>query len=113
MQRPSGAYTNGLAKSFFDMSKGYVYIMTNKHHTVLYTGMTGHLKDRVINHKIKKYRYSFSARYNIDKLVYYEEFDDIKDAYRREQQIKKSSRKKKIVLIEKMNPSWEDLYEKL
>lgn len=72
--------------------------------------MTAHLKDRIINHKIKKYKNSFSARYNLNKLVYFEEFDDIKKAYARETQIKAGSRAKKIKLIESMNPEWKDLF---
>ncbi len=72
--------------------------------------MTAHLKDRIINHKIKKYKNSFSARYNLNKLVYFEEFDDIKKAYARETQIKAGARAKKIKLIESMNPEWKDLF---
>ena len=75
--------------------------------------MTGHLKDRVRNHKTKKYPKSFSARYNLDKLVYYEKFDSIKDAYKRERQIKGGFHQKKIDLINSTNPCWKDLYETL
>jgi len=80
---------------------------------VLYTGMTAHLKDRIENHKTKKYANSFSARYNLDKLVYFEEFDDIRNAYKREKQIKAGSRKKKIELIESFNPDWKDLFDEI
>ena len=93
--------------------EGYVYIMTNRYNKVLYTGMTGHLKDRVLNHKIKKYHKSFSARYNLNKLVYYEKLDSIEEAYKRERQLKGGSRQKKIDLINSMNPEWKDLYDTL
>jgi putative endonuclease len=89
--------------------KSWIYIISNKKNGVLYTGMTAHLQDRIHNHKTKKYKKSFSARYNLDKLVYFEEFDDIRDAYQREKQIKAGSRKKKIALIESINPEWKDL----
>ena len=89
--------------------KGFVYIMTNKNNSVLYTGVTSNLKDRIVNHKSKKYSTSFTAKYNICKLVYYECIDTIGEAIEREKQIKGGSRKKKIALIEGMNPEWEDL----
>jgi predicted GIY-YIG superfamily endonuclease len=60
--------------------KGYTYIVTNRHHTVLYTGATSTLKDRIDRHRSKKYRRSFIAQYNVDKLVWYQEFDWIGDA---------------------------------
>ena len=93
--------------------KSWIYIITNRKDGVLYTGMTAHLKDRIKNHKIKKYRNSFSARYNLDKLVYFEEFTDINDAYKREKQIKAGSRKKKVKLIEVFNPQWKDLFDEI
>ena len=93
--------------------KAWTYITTNKYNKVLYTGFTGDLKSRIENHKIKKYAKSFTARYNADKLVWYQEFNDIREAYKREQQIKSGSRKKKIDLINEMNPEWEDLEETL
>jgi putative endonuclease len=89
--------------------KGFVYIMTNKSNSVLYTGVTSELKDRMIKHKTKKYPKSFTSRYNIDKLVYYECCDTIGEAIKREKQIKAGSRKKKVELIETMNKQWEDL----
>lgn len=93
--------------------KGYTYITTNRNHTVLYTGATSTLKDRIDRHRNKKYKNSFSARYNTDKLVWYQEFEWIGDALAREKQIKAGSRKKKIDLINAMNPEWKDLYEEL
>ena len=87
--------------------------MTNKPNGVLYTGVTSEIKYRVESHKNKKYPNSFSARYNTDKLAYYEEHNSIVTARDREKQIKAGSRKKKIDLIELMNPEWRDLYEDL
>jgi len=87
--------------------------MTNKFNKVLYTGVTSELRSRVWDHKTKKHKGSFTARYNINKLVYYEDFIFIEEAIAREKQIKAGSRKKKIQLIEKMNPNWVDLFESL
>ena len=75
--------------------------------------MTGNLKERVRMHKTKRYPVSFTARYNVEKLVWYEWYEDIDDAYRREQQIKGGSRQKKIELINAFNPEWKDLYDTL
>jgi len=93
------------------MHKQYcIYIMTNKLHRVLYTGLTNDLEKRVYEHKSKLIE-GFTKKYNVNKLVYYEEFDDINDAIAREKQIKSGSRQKKIDLIAKMNPAWKDLSE--
>ncbi len=99
--------------SCFAMADGWVYIMTNKYNKVLYTGMTGNLKERIRLHKTKRYPGSFTARYNVEKLVWYQWYKDIADAYRHEQQIKAGSRQKKIDLINTMNPEWKDLYDTL
>lgn len=93
--------------------KGYVYITANKNKTVLYVGATNELKYRIESHKNKKYKNAFSARYNVDKLVYWKEFETILEALQREKQIKASSRQKKIDLINGMNPDWKDLYDQL
>lgn len=90
----------------------YVYILTNKHNTVLYTGVTNDLKRRVYEHKMKLNK-GFTKRYNINKLVYFEHFTRIKHAIEREKQIKAGPRKKKIQLIESMNEEWRDLYEEI
>ena len=90
---------------------GYVYIMCNKNNSVLYTGSTEELGGRIAHHKDKSIKNSFTARYNINKLVYYEELDSLKSAILREKQIKAGSRKKKVELINKMNPEWRDLSE--
>ena len=79
----------------------------------MYTGVTSELKQRITSHKTKKYKNSFSARYNVDKLVYFEEFNSIITARAREKQIKAGSRAKKISLVEAMNPEWVDLYDDL
>lgn len=92
---------------------GFVYIMTNPLNTVLYTGVTSKLKERIWQHKTKHFQTSFTARYKINKLVYFEEYNDIRDAIDREKQIKAGSRKKKIALIESSNPEWNDLFELL
>ena len=89
----------------------YVYILTNKANTVLYTGITGNLEKRVAEHREKIYRNSFTTRYNIYKLVYYEETNDVLSAIEREKQIKAGSRKKKMELISGKNPEWKDLLE--
>ncbi len=88
----------------------YIYIMANKNNTVVYTGVTNNLILRVYQHKNKIIK-GFTEKYNIDKLVYYELFNDIINAIEREKQIKAGSRKKKNDLIMSLNPEWKDLYE--
>ena len=92
------------------MKHYYVYMMTNRSKT-LYTGVTNHLERRVWEHKHKVLP-GFSSRYNITRLIYYEETDDIDQAIAREKQIKGWLRAKKIALIESTNPDWLDLSEK-
>ena len=89
------------------MKQYYVYIMTNKSRT-LYTGVTNNLERRVYEHK-QKFVPGFTAKYNITRLVYFEETGDIQEAIAREKQIKGWLRTKKIALIESVNPAWEDL----
>ncbi|MDP3025268.1 MAG: excinuclease ABC subunit C [candidate division Zixibacteria bacterium RBG_16_43_9] len=90
----------------------YVYLMTNKNNTVIYTGVTSDLKKRVYEHRLKFVK-GFTKRYNIEKLIYYEIFDDPYNAISREKQIKAGSRQKKINLINAMNKAWKDLSEEL
>ena len=90
----------------------YVYIMTNKNNTVLYTGITNDLKRRVYEHK-EKLAEGFTKQYNITKLVYYEVFQDSYHAIQREKQIKGGSREKKIELVNTINSQWKDLYDDL
>ncbi len=85
------------------------YIITNKPNGVLYIGVTDNIDERVKEHKLKVYPKSFTAKYNCDKLVYFEEFEVGKEAENREGQFKKWKRDWKIKLIEEMNPSWMDL----
>ena len=87
----------------------YVYIMANKGDSVLYTGVTSNLKQRVYQHK-EKLVAGFTKKYNVNKLIYYEIFADIRNAIDREKQIKSGSREKKIDLVEGKNPEWKDLY---
>ena len=89
------------------MNQYYVYIMTNKSRT-LYTGVTNNLLRRVYEHK-QKLIPGFTQKYNITKLVFYEDTSDVTAAIEREKQIKGWLRSKKIALIESMNPHWEDL----
>ena len=97
---------------YMDEKKSYIYILFNKRNGTLYTGVTSDLVKRVYEHKNKVYE-GFTSKYGVDKLGYYEVFNDIKDAIIREKQIKSGSRKKKIQLIESINPTWIDLYEKI
>ncbi len=86
-----------------------VYIMANERHTVLYTGVTSELRIRVLEHKAKRDPRSFTARYNVTKLVYFETTPNIGGAIAREKQIKAGSRQRKIELITRQNPTWRDL----
>jgi len=90
----------------------FIYIMTNKNNSVLYTGVTNDLKRRVYEHKNKLVE-GFTKKYSTDKLVFYEIYNDINDAISREKQIKGGSRVKKIKLIEEMNNNWDDLFEQI
>lgn len=90
----------------------YVYMMTNKRNSVLYTGITNDLKRRVYEHK-EKLIDGFTKKYNITKLVYYEICRDVNNAIFREKQIKGGSRAKKVELVKRMNLVWRDLYEDL
>lgn len=95
------------------MYKQYcVYIVTNKNNKVLYTGVTNNLQRRIFEHKQKLVE-GFTKKYNVEKLVYYEVFNDVKYAITREKQIKSGSRQKKIDLVNEMNPMWCDLYDNL
>jgi putative endonuclease len=86
----------------------YVYLLTNYHNTVIYTGVTNNLERRILEHKNKVNR-GFTSKYNVYKLVYFEEFRYILNAIAREKQIKAGSRAKKISLIESVNKEWRDL----
>lgn len=107
-QSPTGV---SLLDIEFSMPDTYhVYILTNKYNTVLYTGVTSDIYNRVLEHTDKVYS-GFTSKYNVHKLVYYEGFEDINNAIAREKQIKAGSRQKKIDLINSKNPTWKDLWE--
>jgi predicted GIY-YIG superfamily endonuclease len=89
-----------------------VYIMANKPNGTLYTGVTSDLIKRIYQHKNKE-TIGFTCEYECKTLVYYEQYEDMFNAITREKQIKSGSRKKKLALIEKMNPEWRDLYDTL
>ena len=91
----------------------YVYMMTNKNNTVLYTGVTNHLIRRVYEHKSHADPKSFTAKFKVTKLVYFEYTGDIRVAREREKQIKSWNRNAKESLIITMNPEWEDLYDSI
>ena len=91
------------------MKLWYVYIMANKPNGVIYVGCTDNIEERVKEHKLKIYLNSFTAKYNCDKLIYFEEIENGLTASNREMQLKKWKRDWKIKLIEDMNPSWSDL----
>lgn len=86
----------------------FVYIMATKNNKVLYVGVTNNLQRRICEHKSPIYK-SFTGRYNVNKLVYFEVYEDISIAIAREKQLKAGSRKKKVALIEGKNPQWEEL----
>ena len=89
----------------------YVYILTNFNKNVLYTGVTNDLRRRVYEHKHHLDKGSFTARYNVENLVYYEVTSSVESAIEREKQIKGWNRKHKNKLVESKNPNWEDLYD--
>jgi putative endonuclease len=92
------------------MRGAYVYIMSNRKHRI-YVGATTKLPSRVAEHKLKRYPSGFTARYNFDRLVWFEALPDFKAAELREQQIKGWTRAKKVALIQAENPNWLDLSE--
>jgi putative endonuclease len=90
----------------------YVYILASRRNGTLYVGVTSDLLKRIWEHK-EKLADGFSAEYGVDKLVYYERFEDIEYAIKKEKRLKKYNRKWKLDLIEKLNPECKDLYEDL
>ncbi len=89
-----------------------VYILTNQRNGTLYIGVTGNLKKRIWEHK-KKIVGGFTKKYNTDRLIYFEQTEDVKSALLREKQLKKWNRDWKLRLIEEKNPQWKDLYDEL
>ncbi len=95
------------------MEQHFIYIITNKPNGVLYIGVTKDLKRRIRQHKNKVHPTTFSARYNLNVLVYFENHETKESALLREKRMKKWNRDWKVELIEKPNPSWEDLFDKI
>ena len=91
----------------------YVYILSNNTHTTIYTGVTNDLYRRMDEHRNDTFPDSFTARYKVHRLVYYEATNDIRDAIQREKQIKGWNRRRKNELVKSMNPEWKDLYPML
>jgi len=91
----------------------YVYILTNRNNRVLYTGVTNDLVRRMYEHKNHLDKNSFTAQYNVDRLVFYEVTSSSRVAIEREKQIKSWNREKKNKLVESKNPTWEDIYESI
>ena len=91
----------------------YVYILANTTGTVVYIGVTKDLIRRVYEHKHKLDPNSFTAKYDVHKLVYFESTSDVRAAIEREKQLKGWNRKRKNKLVERMNPRWEDLYDSI
>ena len=88
----------------------YVYILSNKTNTTIYTGVSNNIMRRVYEHRENLNKRSFTARYNVHKLVYYEIYKEVEYAIAREKQIKSWNRQRKNKLIETINPQWKDLY---
>jgi putative endonuclease len=88
-------------------------MVTNKYNTVIYTGVTADLNGRISQHRTKFFLKSFTAKYNCDKIVWYEVFPTIMEAIEREKQIKAGSRRNKEMLINKVNPEWKDLWDEI
>lgn len=90
----------------------YVYIVTNTYNSVLYTGITNDVKRRMLEHRHKLLK-GFTKKYNVDKLVFCEEFNDSLDAIRAEKKIKEWTKQKKLALIKNVNPQFKDLSERI
>ena len=91
---------------------GFIYILTNRYHSVLYIGVTNNLCRRIDEHRIK-FNKGFTSKYQCDKLVYYEVLYSMADAIAREKQLKNWKREWKNKLVDSINPKWEDLYEQI
>ena len=105
--------SRGFSERSDSMETFYVYLLTNRNNRVLYTGVTNDLVRRVYEHRNHLIKNSFTDRYNIEKLVYFEETSSSRAAIEREKQIKDWSRAKKNALVNGMNPNWEDLWERI
>jgi len=94
------------------MKEYYVYILASKRNGTLYVGMTKDLAKRAVRHKDRRAN-QFAAKYDVHKLVYYEKHKSLEETIKREKQLKKWNRRWKIRLIEKSNPTWEDLFSEI
>ena len=94
------------------MKQYYVYMMASERNGTLYVGITSDLVKRVYQHRTKSVK-GFTEKYDVEKLVYYEVYDDPENAIRREKRLKKWNRQWKVDLIGKSNPDWHDLYEEI
>jgi len=92
---------------------GCIYFMTNKNRTTLYVGVTSNLIKRVSEHRTHFYKGSFTDKYNLELIVFYEFHTTIVEAISREKQVKKWNRRKKDELIRKLNPQWVDLWDEI
>jgi putative endonuclease len=92
---------------------GCIYFLTNEHHTVIYIGVTSNLPVRLLQHQSKEYKSAFTAKYNRNKLVYYEAFHLIEEAIAREKALKKWNREWKERLVSEFNPQWKNLAEEV
>ncbi len=92
---------------------GCIYILTNKFKTTLYIGVTSDLRSRIYEHKTHYYPKSFTAKYKLEYCIYYEIFSNIEEAIDREKELKKWRREKKEILINKLNPNWNDLWNEI
>jgi putative endonuclease len=88
--------------------RSYIYLITNWNNKVMYVGVTNNLERRIYEHK-KKLVKGFTKKYNVNKLVYFEETQDVTTAINREKEIKKWRREKKNQLVNRINPTWQDL----
>ena len=95
-----------------NMQEYYVYILASKRNGTLYVGMTDDIAKRVVRHKSRRAN-QFAAKYDVDKLVYYEKHRSLEEALKREKQVKKWRRQWKMRMIEKQNPAWEDLFSEV
>lgn len=100
-------------KYYHEPYKYYVYIMASGKNGTIYTGVTNDIARRSVEHKTHMNKDSFTARYNVNKLVYMEIFENPEYAILREKQIKSWARKRKIELIESVNPKWDDMFDYL
>ena len=92
---------------------GYIYILTNKNNSTLYIGVTSSLSSRIYEHKNNVYPTSFTARFNLHKLIYFETYEGIEEAIIREKQLKRWHREWKLNLIKSINPTFVDLYDQI